>query len=195
MNPMIISALLSMAPGLLSSIFGGDPQKKLRQQLQQLLGPQHMAMLQNQFQQQAMASPAYSQAQGQIAAGANATQGQLASSLGARGIGTSGTGAVLSSLTPSIVGSQQAGLNTAVSQMAGQQARGTIQDQIAALQGTSGPSQTRQMFGAGLDFLGPLLQQWLSSKIPGAKAAGGGPSAPSSAGWGSTTPHWGQALS
>lgn len=193
MNPMILASLLGLAPGLLSSIFGGDPQKKLRQQLLQLMSPQHLAMLQNQFQQQAMASPAYSQAQGQIASGANATAGNLASSLGARGIGTSGTGALLSSLTPSIVGSQQAGLNTAVSQLAGNQAQNAVQGQVGALQGTSGPSQTRQLFGAGLDFLGPLLQQWLSGmKTGGQNPLGGG--GQSGQQWAMPTPKWGQAL-
>ena len=171
---MILATLLGMAPGLLSSIFGGDPQKKLREQLMQLLSPQHQALLQNQFQQQAMQSPAYSAAQGGIAAGANATQGQLANSLGARGLGTTGTGAVLSSLTPSIVGGQMGQLNTGVSQMAHQQAQNTIQNQLAALQGTSGPSQTRQMFGAGLDFLGPLVQMWLKQRMQPGLASGGG---------------------
>lgn len=166
MNPLLLSALFSAAPGLISSLFGqgADPQAQLRKQLMQAIGSQ--GNLTNQFFQQNLASPAFSQGQQQIAAGANATAGQLGASLGARGIGTSGSGAILSSLIPSIVGSQQGQLRTQAYGAAQQQAMNQIQQQIAALQGTSGPSQTRQLFGAGLDAFGPMLQQWLRSKYP-----------------------------
>ena len=167
MNPMLLSALFSFAPGLLSKLFGSDPQLKLRNQVNQLTGAPNVGKVTNQYYQQAIGSPAYSQAQGTIAAGANTTAGNLASALGSRGLGTSGTGAVLSSLIPSIVGSQQAGLRTGAYQSAQSQAQQQIQQQIQALMGTQGASQSSQLFAGGLESFGPMLQAFLRSKYPG----------------------------
>lgn len=173
MNPLLLSGLLSAAPGFLSKLFGGDPREEYRKKVAALLAkrPELIAKL----YQQAQGSPAFAQAQGQIAAGANATQGNLQSSLGARGIGTTGTGAILSSLLPSLVGNQQAQLRTSAYGAASNQADSDIQAQLAALTGTQGPSQTAQLFGAGLGAFGPLLSQWLQSRL-GAPATAGAPS-------------------
>src|SRR5262245_3225893 len=111
MNPALLAGLISFLPSLISPLFG-DPQKKLRKQLNKLSSPDYAANQTNQYYQQAISSPAYAQAQGTIAAGANATQANVARALGASGIGSSGTGAILSSLTPSLVGGQQAQLRT-----------------------------------------------------------------------------------
>jgi hypothetical protein len=179
-TPMLLKSLFAMAPGLLSKLFGGDPAKEqdkkmqqLREQIMQLLSPQHGAALVNQLYQQNLQSPGYSQAQGSIASGANATQGNLNAALGARGLGTTGTGAVLSGLMPSIVGQQKAGLQTSAYQSAQQQAQQQIQQQIEALQGTTrgygqaaGPSQSSQYFATGINSLTPVLNQWLQSKYP-----------------------------
>jgi hypothetical protein len=168
---------MSFAPGLLSKLFGGDPQKKYRQQVQNLTSPLNVGKLTNQFYQQGLASPAFSQAQGQIAAGANQTSNQVNANLGARGIGTSGTAAILSALAPSLVGSQQAGLRTSLHQGAQGMAQNSIQAQLQALMGQQGqPSQTQGLFGAGLEAFGPILQAWISSKYPG--MGGGNPSSP-----------------
>lgn len=161
MNPLLLSGLLSLAPGLLSGLFGGDPQKKLRKQQMQLLSPQNLAQQTNTLYNQNLASPAYAQAQGTIAAGANQTANDVAGRLAQAGIGSSGTGAILSSLTPSLVGSQLGQLRTTAYGSAQNQAQNLIKQQLEVLQGTSGPSQTRQLFGAGLDTLGPILMQYL----------------------------------
>ena len=162
--PVVLASLLSMAPGLLSKLFGGDPQPKLRKQIAQLMSAQNVGKATEGFYQQAIGSPAYGQAQGTIAAGANQAGGQLASALGARGIGTSGSAAVLQSLIPSLVGSQQAGLRTTAYQSAQDRAMQQIQAQIAALTGSQGPSQSSQLFAGGLGALGPILQQYLASR-------------------------------
>ena len=167
MNPLLLSGLLSFAPGLLSRIFGGDPAAAYRKKVGKIIDPQNIARLQQQFYQQLQASPAFSQAQGNIALGANVAGNQLQNSLAARGIGTSGTGAVLSSLVPSLVGSQQAGLRTATYNSAQEQAMNNIKAQIDALQGKMPASQTSQMFGAGLDAFGPMLAQWLRQRQGG----------------------------
>ena len=175
MNPLLLSALFSFAPGLLSHLFGGDPQEKYRQEVAKLL--RGRPDLVNKLYQQVSGSPAFSQAQGTIAAGANQAAGNLAGSLAARGIGTTGTGAVLSSLLPSLVGSQQSGLRSAAYQTASSQADQDIQARLAALQGSQGPGQTSQLFAGGLSAFGPLLAQWLASKYPG---VGGKTAMPSS---------------
>lgn len=134
-------------------------------QANQIIGSQ--GQLANQNYQQFLGSPAFSQGQQGIAAGVNQTSNQLAGSLGARGISGSGVGDLLSSLPSSIVGSQMAGLKAAGYQNAQQQAAQQVQQKLAALQGMQGPGRTEQLFGAGLNAFGPLLQQWLQSKYPG----------------------------
>lgn len=168
-----IPALMSFAPALIQSLFG-DPQQKLRKQIMKLQGPQNVGRLTNQFYQNNLSSPAYSQAQGTIAAGANQAGNQLAANLGARGIGTSGSAAVLSSLIPSLVGSQQAGLRTDAFNAANQQAQQQIAQQIQLLMGTQGPSPTQQMFGAGLASFAPFLEQFLRNRYPGTFGSVGG---------------------
>lgn len=165
-NPLLLAGLASFAPSFLSRLFGGDPQAKLRKQIGQLTSAQNVNKETEQFLQQLLGSPAFSQAQGTIAAGGNVAAGRLASELGQRGIGTTGTSAVLSSLIPSIVGQQQAGLRTGAYQTAQERAMQRIQSQIAALTGTQGPSQSAQLFAGGLEAFGPLLQQWIKSKYP-----------------------------
>ena len=114
-----------------------------------------------------MGSPAYQQGLGTIAAGANATAANVARQLGASGIGATGTGAILSSLGPSLVGGQQAGLRTAAYTGAQNQAQSQIAQQIAALTGTSGPSQSQQLFSGGLEAFLPYLQSLLGSRLGG----------------------------
>lgn len=154
----------SFLPGLLGGLFG-NPQADLRKKLQKLIGSQG-ALTRNLYQQN-LASPAYSQAQGTIAAGANQAGNVVARNLAQRGIGTSGTGAVLSGLKPSLVGSQLAGLQTGAYNSAQQAAMQQISQQIQALLGTQGPSPQRQLFGTGLETFGPFLQQFLSARYPG----------------------------
>lgn len=164
--PMLIPLLMSFAPALLNKLFGRDPQKELRKKVAQLTSAGNLGRVTNEFYQQNLASPAFSQAQGQIAAGANQTANQVAANLGARGIGTSGTGAILSSLTPSLVGSQQAGLRTSAFGQAQSAAQEQIQRQLQALYGTQGPSQTQQFFAGGLQSIAPYLQAFLKSRYP-----------------------------
>lgn len=164
--------LLSMGPGVLAKMFGYDPQKTLRDRVGMLSSPESLAKFTAQNYQNLQGGPAFQQALGNIAAGGNATSNLISSELGARGIGTSGTGAILSSITPSIVGSQQAQLRTATQATAAQQAQQQIQQMIAALMGTQGPSASAQLLGGGLEAFGPLLQRWLSQRAGGAGGNG-----------------------
>lgn len=162
---MGLSALLSFAPGLLSALFGSD-KEALRREIAKLTSPEAVGGLTNQYYQQILGSPAYQSGLGSIASGANRTSNAVASSLAARGIGTTGTGAILSSLTPSLVGSQQAKLKSTAYDMAGSQARDSLQARINALLGTQGPSNTQRYFAGGLDAFGPLLEAFFRSRFP-----------------------------
>ncbi len=173
MNPLVLSALLSFAPSLFSGLFGGDPNRRLRKQVAQLTSPQNVGNVTNQFYQQALSNPAYAQAQGTIAAGANQASNQVAQNLGARGIGTSGTAAVLSGLTPSLVGSQQAGLRSAAYQGAQGQAQKSIQAQLEALTQQGQPTQGQSLFAGGLDAFTPMLQEYLRKLLGGTTLGGG----------------------
>lgn len=178
-------AALSFLPSLLSGLFGGkSSEQRLREQMMKILAPQNFSKLAGQYYQQNIGSPAFAQGQRDIAGGANQASNQLAQSLGARGIGTTGSAALLSSLTPSLVGSQMAGLRTGAWNAAQGQAQSNIQQQLAALQGTSGPSQTSQLFAAGMGPFGDLLQQYF-------RRFGGGQGLPSAGTFGNAN-QWGQ---
>jgi len=166
LGPMALPLLISFLPSIISSL-SGDPRKKLMDEINKLQSPENIAALANKYYENTMAGPAYQGALGSIASGANQTAGNLAQSLGARGIGTTGTGAILSSLTPSIVGSQQAALRTKAYEGAQQQAMDEVKARIAAMTGMQGPSQTQQYLGAGMSAFSPYLQQFLKTKYPG----------------------------
>ena len=134
--------------------------------MNKLSSPAYLANLQKQFYQQQISSPAYSQAQGTIAAGANQTQQNVAQNLGQMGVSNSGLGAILSSLTPSLVGSQQAQLRTSAYQGAQGQAQQAQQDQINNLLGTQGNSPARNLAGSGMEAFLPFLQQFLKQRYP-----------------------------
>ena len=164
--------LLSFGPAALQKLFGGDPQQKLRDEINRLINPRNLGKVTDEFYRTAVSSPAYSQAQGAIATGANQTANAVASSLAARGIGTTGTGAVLSGLTPSLVGSQVSRLKADAHTQARQETENWLKARIAALTGTQGPSPTQQMFAGGLEAFGPFLQAYLRGKYPGFNVGG-----------------------
>lgn len=165
MNPLLIALLGSFGPAALSKLFGGQTSAQgLQKKLLALI--QSQPQLAQKLYQQNLASPAFSQGQQAIATGANVTGANIAREMGHAGITGSGTGAIASSIVPSIVGSQQAGLKTAAFNSAQSQAENQIRDQINALTGTSGPSQSQQLLGGGLEAFGGLLQNWLKNKYP-----------------------------
>lgn len=174
MNPLLLAFLSSFGPGLLARLFGGDSNARLRREAGRISSPQNYSRLTNQYFQQALGSPAYSQALGTIAAGANAASNNVARNLAQAGIGSTGTGAVLSGLTPSLVGSQRAGLTSAAYGQAGSQAEQDIARQLQVLLGTTGPSYSGQLFGGGLDAFGKFLQLWLMQQGQGRQQADSG---------------------
>ena len=163
---LLLPLLAAFGPGILSKLFGNNPQAKMLAEIQRLLDPKNVQNSTNQFYQQAISSPGYSSALQSIAAGANQTSNQVASSLAERGIGTTGTGAVLSGLTPSLVGSQQGKLQAGAHDQAQEMAMNQIKSRIAALTGAQGPSQTQQYLAGGLDAFSPYLQAYLKHKYP-----------------------------
>ena len=84
------------------------------------------------------------------------------------GIGSSGTGAVLSSLTPSLVGSQVASLRTNAYNLADSQARSDIASQLGVLKdlGPEGPSRTQNAMAEGIHGFAPYLNTYLQTKYP-----------------------------
>jgi len=165
LNALLLPLLLSFGPSVLQHLFG-DPKQKLRQQIEALLNPSNISATTNSLYQNILGSPAYSSALGNIATGANQTANQVQQNLAARGIGTTGTGAVLSGLTPSLVGSKQSQLHAGAYDLAHQTALKKIQDRISALTGTYGPSSSQQMFSGGLEAFMPYLKHFLSQRYP-----------------------------
>ena len=171
--PFLGNAAMAFAPSLLNSLFGGqDPGKQYRTRVAGLLAPQNMGRLTQQYFQQALGSPAYAQGQRQIAQGANQTGNMLQQRAAQAGIGGSGLGALMSSLTPSISGNALAQLQAGAYQGAQGQAQNSIQQQLGAMGQTGqpwafGPSQNQEMFSGGLAALGPLLEQFFKSRQGG----------------------------
>ena len=167
-GPLALPLALSFGPALLSKLFGGEsPEQKLRKQLMQILNPSNQANLTEQFYRQNLGSPGFSTAQSGLIRGSNLTQQRLATSLGARGLRTSGVGSVVPGLASSALAGQMGNLYTQAHQGAQQQAQANIHQQIAALTGTQGPSQSASLFAGGLESFSPFLQAFLQSKFPG----------------------------
>lgn len=160
--PFLGKAALAFAPSLLGGLFGGkDPGKQYRTRVNALLAPQNMGRLTQQYYQQTLGSPAYALGQRQAAQGANLTGNQFAQRAAMSGLGNTGIGAIMSSLTPSISGNLLSQLQAGAYQQAQGQAQNTIQQQIAALQGQMPATRNEGLFSAGLGAFGPLLQQYL----------------------------------
>lgn len=158
----MLQSLLAFAPALVGKLFG-DPNKRLRKDVRNLTSAGNVGRVTNQFYQQALQSPAFSQAQGNIATGANVAGADIARNLASRGIGTTGVGSIVPGLMSSVVGGQQANLRTTAFQGAQNQAQQQIQAQLEALMGTQGPSPAQQLTAGGLEALIPLLSQYFAS--------------------------------
>jgi len=150
MNPLML-ALMNIGGGafggLLGQLFGGG-QQRYRQQMMQAASPQHLLALHNMLYNQFLGSPAYTQAAGGAFQRGNALQNNLASSLAARGLGTSGIGSIAGPLAQSSAAGQLGQLRTGAYGAAGQQAGMLQRNELAGLQG-AGPPQQNQ-FAAGL---------------------------------------------
>jgi hypothetical protein len=171
MEPITLALLTSFGPALLSKLFGGQSSgQQAMDKIRALYDPAYRAKLQAQYYQQNLSSPAYSQAQGTIAAGANQSASQIASNLGATGLTPSGAGAIMSGLIPSMVGHNLAGLRTTAYNAGGTAADTSIEGMVRAIMGTAGPSQSQQLLGGGMDAFSKFLSQYLTQKGLGTKS-------------------------
>jgi len=151
MDPVTLALLTSFGPALLMKLFGGKSSgEQAMDKIRALYDPAYRAKMQEKYYQQNLQSPAYSQAQGTIAAGANQSASQIASALGQTGLTSSGTGAIMSGIIPSMVGHNLSGLRTTAYNSAGTAADNSIEGMVQAILGTQGPSQTAQLGAAGI---------------------------------------------
>jgi hypothetical protein len=160
-----LALLTSFGPALLSKLFGGQSSgQQAMDKIRALYDPAYRAKLQAKYYQQNLSSPAYSQAQGTIAAGANQSASQIASNLGQTGLTPSGTGAIMSGMIPSMVGHNLAGLRTTAYNAGGTAADQSIEGMVRAIMGTMGPSQSQQLLGSGMDAFSKFLSAYLTQK-------------------------------
>lgn len=166
---LILALLTAFGPSILEKLglFGKDPNESLKDQLRVLLSPAHRQALQDQITRNILQGSAFNQGLGAIATGANTTANTLAKSLAARGITGSGTRDILTSMVPSITGSQIGQLKAGAEQTAAQTAADTIKAEIEGLYKTSGPSQGSQYTAAGVSAFTPFLAAWLKGRYPG----------------------------
>jgi hypothetical protein len=180
---IIPQLLMAFGPAIVAKMFGwktaaekeaerlAKEKTSAMDQIRALYDPAFRARLQAQYYQQNLSSPAYAEAQGKIAQGANQSAAQIASSLGQTGLTSSGAGAIMSGMVPSMVGRSLAGLGTAAYNAGGTAADASIEGQAAAImralgtQGASaGPSMPAQMAGAGLTDFSKYLGDWLTKR-------------------------------
>ena len=178
MNPLtslLLGGLFNVGGGLLGGLFGrgqANRQEAYRQQILRALSPANAMNLTHQFYNQFLGGPAYtSAAQGAYARG-NVLQNNLASSLAARGLGTSGIGSIAGPLAANAAGGYLGQARLGGYEGAQQSAMGAIRNQLAGLQaaGPQGPNPVAQGLGGGLSDFGSLL----SNYFLGQGGAGGG---------------------
>ena len=165
---LLLPLLMSFGPGIISKLFGGrSPQDQLKDQINQLLDPKNLAALRAAYYNQNVNSPGFTTGQNAIAAGANQTANAVAEKMGAHGISHSGTADVLSSMGPSLVGTNQAQLYGAADTAAASQTQQTIAETIAALYKTYGQaSPDMQYAAAGWNNFTPYQTSWLKQNYP-----------------------------
>ena len=163
---------MSLLPGLLGGLFGGEsPQEKLMKQIQKISNPANLNTQTTDFYRNFLNSPAYAQSQANIAGGSNQALNVLRQGLGARGLGSSGIGAVAPAITSSLAGNQLGQLQSSTYGQAQNAAQQSIQQQIQALvgganAGLAGPGQNQQLFGGGLQDLAKYFAAYLSKQNP-----------------------------
>ena len=136
MNPLtslLLGGLFNVGGGLLGGLFGrgqANRQEAYRQQILRALSPANAMNLTHQFYNQFLGGPAYtSAAQGAYARG-NVLQNNLASSLAARGLGTSGIGSIAGPLAANAAGGYLGQARLGGYEGAQQSAMGAIRNQL-----------------------------------------------------------------
>lgn len=164
MPPQIVAALIGLlGPQLLGKLFGGGGgEAEMRSKIMELLSAESVGKRANALQGEWYKSPAYGAAQAASLAAGNMAQAE---------VGRAGAG--VTSGMDVLRGAASAGLGTATlgqfNAQAYQQSRELAQRQAeASVQGLLGagisPNINREMMGASLNFLGPLLGSWLRKK-------------------------------
>ena len=165
MNPLLLASLFQLGGGLFGGLLGrgqANRQEAYRHQILRALSPANAMNQTHQFYNQFLGGPAYtSAAQGAYARG-NVLQNNLASSLAARGLGTSGIGSIAGPLAQSAAGGYLGQARLGGYEGAQQQAMGAIRNQLAGLQaaGPQGPNPVMQGLGGGIGDLSSLLSNY-----------------------------------
>lgn len=173
MAPAVLAALIGViGPQLLGRLFGGGGnQDKLRERLARLFSPEALAARTNANQAEWYKSPAYGAAQASsLAAGRMAEASVTRAGAGV----TSGMdvlqGAAAAGLGTATLGKFNADAYQQSRSLALQQAQGEAGGLLGA--GVS-PDTNREMLGASLGFLGPLLANWYKQRYGGVSGSRG----------------------
>lgn len=168
MNPLLMNFLLSLTPGLLASL-GGDPQKRMRDELAKLYAPGNVIRTSEQFTKSLAGSPDYMAARNYAVQSSNAVRGGMESRLGALGLDSTGVGAIANSVAGSGLGVNLGRIDADLLNRAREQAMALIERQAGALTSVPyGQSRFQSGLGAGLNAFIPFLRDYmLKMKKPG----------------------------
>lgn len=156
---------LSFAPALFS-LFGGDPQRRMRHELANMFTPENIRAWGNANLRTIGADPNTNIARAGIIQSGNTLSNELAKSFGARGLGTTGIAAAALPIARSATGARMAQFEGNLQQQAMQMALAQLQQRAAAL---TGNPYGQSRFQAGLDksfgALLPILQAYLKQRM------------------------------
>ena len=168
------------AMSFLPALFGGaarrsDPLLGARSAVMRELSPDALGSVTNSLFSQWQNSPAYWQAWKSAVGASQGLQNQVGHSLAARGIGTSGIGAVAPALAGSSLGFNLGNISAAGYQMAAQNAARLQQARAEALlSGGQVPNYTNNLLAGGINSFMPLLAYYLMNGRQGGASGGGG---------------------
>lgn len=159
MNPQMLLQLLGAFGGLGGLFFHDNGNANLLKLLKQYTNPAALSKNADFFYNQWLKGPAFTGAQQDIMAGQNSMASSLAQSLAARGLTTSGIGAISNAAVPAAGNFQMANLRAQGRNQAMEQALRAAQLMIGGA-GSMQPSRNigAEVYGGGLDALSKMLQ-------------------------------------
>lgn len=190
MNPqwlMAIASLLGAGGGLFFRDRGTADLLKL---LRQYTSPDALSQNADAFYNQWLQSPSYSMAQRNIMAGQRGIESSAAQSLAARGLNTSGIGAITGAVGSNVGGFQMGQLQSAGREAAMRQAMEAAQMMIGGARGLQPPQNTgANVYAGALDAISKMFG------LIGARGQGGPGMQPQfRPGYGPQMPNWMQGL-
>lgn len=165
MNPLFLQFAMSMLPSLVGGL-GSDPAARTRRELQRLLSQDTLGAETTNFVRLLSQSPTYLAGRNMAVQSSNAAHNAVSSALAERGLGTSGIGAVASSLAGSSLGANLGRMDAGLYERAISSAQSLIGSRADALLNTQyGTSRGAKGAARGLEAFMPYLRDYMLKRM------------------------------